>query len=394
MRILFLATGFWFALSLSAQDLLYMQRGNPGSLLVNPAADVDARVWLSLPSINTTAQTSFAAGDVLGGDLGTLWRQFPSEAAGAIATHDMGLFSMGFKAKKSTFWLGSSLNFEGNALIDRDLVGFLLWGMKDANGDIDLNYDGRFEQTSAVVSARSNLHLGWQREFGSKLRVGATLNATQILGHAVMGFDSLGLRSVDRGNGFNELELYTQGYAAAYTNKALNVNLFDGTFLFDGSKLAKNSLISLDLGGTYQLTKNWMLAASYQGLGFEGRAVLDADTAVRFCPSRALATTRPPTPPSTLADTLTRYLFKFSSLVKPRPEVLPVLDRSNAATSQAPGAAPKRPTSSACTTSTALAPRSTTRPWPPNTTGFLDAAGSSARATPSRCARAWPCAQA
>ena len=137
MRTLFLATGFWFALSLSAQDLLYMQRGNPGSLLVNPAADVDARVWLSLPSINTTAQTSFAAGDVLGGDLGTLWRQFPSEAAGAIATHDMGLFSMGFKAKKSTFWLGSSLNFEGNALIDRDLVGFLLWGMKDANGDID-----------------------------------------------------------------------------------------------------------------------------------------------------------------------------------------------------------------------------------------------------------------
>jgi hypothetical protein len=282
MRILFLATGFWFALSLSAQDLLYMQRGNPGSLLVNPAADVDARVWLSLPSINTTAQTSFAAGDVLGGDLGTLWRQFPSEAAGAIATHDMGLFSMGFKAKKSTFWLGSSLNFEGNTLIDRDLVGFLLWGMKDANGDIDLNYDGRFEQTSAVVSARSNLHLGWQREFGSKLRVGATLNATQILGHAVMGFDSLGLRSVDRGNGFNELELYTQGYAAAYTNNALNVNLFDGTFLFDGSKLAKNSLISLDLGGTYQLTKNWMLAASYQGLGFEGRSVLDADTAIRF----------------------------------------------------------------------------------------------------------------
>jgi hypothetical protein len=282
MRILFLATGFWCALSLGAQDLLYMQRGNPSSLLVNPAADVDARVWLSLPSINSTAQTSFAAGDVLGGDLGTLWRQFPSEAAGAIITHDMGLFSMGFKAKKSTLWLGSSLNLEGSTLVDRDLVGFALWGMKDANGEIDLNYDGRFEQTSAVASVRSNLHLGWQREFGKKLRLGATLNATQILGHAVMGFDSLGLRSVDRGNGFNELELYAQGYTALYANPALQVDLFNGSFNFDASKLADGNLLSLDLGGTYELTKNWKLAASYQGLGFEGRAVLDADTAIRF----------------------------------------------------------------------------------------------------------------
>lgn len=282
MRTLFLATGFLCALSLGAQDLLYMQRGNPSSLLVNPAADVDARVWLSLPSLNTTAQTSFAAGDVLGGDLGTLWRQFPSESAGAIVTHDMGLFSMGFKAKKSTFWLGSSFNFEGNTLIDRDLVGFALWGMKDASGAIDLNYDGRFEQTSAVVSARSNIHLGWQREFGKKLRLGATLNATQILGHAVMGFDSLGLRSVDRGNGFNELELYAQGYTALYANPALQVDLFDGSFNFDASKLADGSLLSLDLGATYELTKNWTLAASYQGLGFEGRSLLPADTAIRF----------------------------------------------------------------------------------------------------------------
>ncbi len=282
MRNWLLVSSFLCAAGLHAQDLLYMQRGNPNSLLVNPAADVDARLWLALPSINSTAQTSFAAGDVLGGDLGTLWRSFPSEAAGAIVTHDMGLFSMGFKAKKSTFWWGASVNAEGNALVDRDLVGFALWGMKDANGELDLNYDGRFEQTSAVVSVRSNLHLGWQREFGKKLRVGATLNLTQILGHAVMGFDSLGLRSVDRGNGFNELDIYAQGYTALYTNPALQVDLFNGSFNFDASKLTDGSLPSLDLGATYAPSPRWLLAASYQGLGFEGRAVLQPDTAIRF----------------------------------------------------------------------------------------------------------------
>ena len=72
--------------------------------------------------------------------------------------------------------------------------------MKDANGILDLNYDGNFNQTSAVASARANLHLGWQREFGKKLRLGATLNLTQILAHAELQFDSLGLRSTDMGN--------------------------------------------------------------------------------------------------------------------------------------------------------------------------------------------------
>jgi hypothetical protein len=259
-----------------AQDLLCAQRGNPSSLLVNPAADVDARVWLAIPALNATVQTSFAAGDVLGADLGTLWRQFPSEAAGALTYSDLQLFSLGFKTKKSTYWLGSSLNVDASSLVDRDLVGFALWGMKDANGTLDLNYDGNFNQTSAVASARSNLHLGWQREFGKKLRLGATFNLTQMLAHAELQFDSLGLRSTDLGNGFNELLLYSQGSVAAYSGAG--IDFLNGTFNFDADKLFATSFATLDLGATYDLGKRWRLAGSIQGLG--AGTSLASDTAV------------------------------------------------------------------------------------------------------------------
>ena len=278
MRTLLLVSGFLCALGVQAQDLLYAQRGNPSALLVNPAADVDARVWLSLPGLNATAQTSFAAGDVLGADLGTLWRQFPSEAAGALTYNDLQLFSLGFKTKKSTYWLGSSLNVDASGLVDRDLVGFALWGMKDANGIIDLNYDGNFNQTSAVASARSNLHLGWQREFGKKLRLGATVNLSQILAHAELQFDSLGLRSTDMGNGFNELLLYSQGSVTAYSGAG--IDFLNGTFNFDADKLLATSVATLDLGATYDLGKRWRLAGSIQGLGVG--TSLASDTAVSF----------------------------------------------------------------------------------------------------------------
>ena len=276
MRTLLLVSGFLCAVGAQAQDLLYAQRGNPSALLVNPAADVDARVWLAIPALNATVQTSFAAGDVLGADLGTLWRQFPSEAAGALTYSDLQLFSLGFKTKKSTYWLGSSLNVDASGLVDRDLVGFALWGMKDANGIIDLNYDGNFNQTSAVASARSNLHLGWQREFGKKLRLGATVNLTQILAHGELHFDSLGLRSTDMGNGFNELLLYSQGSVAAYSGAG--IDFLNGTFNFDADKLLATSFATLYLGATYDLGKRWRLAGSIQGLG--AGTSLASDTAV------------------------------------------------------------------------------------------------------------------
>ena len=278
MRTLLLVSGFLCAVGAQAQDLLYAQRGNPSALLVNPAADVDARVWLAIPALNATVQTSFAAGDMLGADLGTLWRQFPSEAAGALTYNDLQLFSLGFKTKKSTYWLGSSLNVDASGLVDRDLVGFALWGMKDANGIIDLNYDGNFNQTSAVASARSNLHLGWQREFGKKLRLGANVNLTQILAHGELHFDSLGLRSTDMGNWFNELLLYSQGSVAAYSGAG--IDFLNGTFNFDADKLLATSFATLDLGATYDLGKRWRLAGSIQGLG--GGTSLASDTAVSF----------------------------------------------------------------------------------------------------------------
>ena len=280
MKRFWLATLCLASASVGAQDLLYAQRGNPSALLVNPAADLDARVWLALPSLHANLQASFAAGDVLGGDLGTLWRQFPSESAGIRSQTDLNLFSMGFKAKKTTLWLGASLNLDAGILLDRDLVGFALWGMKDASGQVDLNYDGNFNQTSSMLSARSNLHFGIQREF-KKLRLGATLNASQMLAQAQLSFDSLGLRSTDRGNGFNDLLLYSQGGLAISTNPGVGLDIFNGTLNFDAQEVLSNSLWSLDLGGSYDASKRWRLAASVQGIPL-GTMAFEQDSALRF----------------------------------------------------------------------------------------------------------------
>ncbi len=277
---------FWLAAlclasaSLGAQDLLYAQRGNPAALMLNPSADLDARIWLALPTLQANLQASFTAGDVLGDDLGTLWRQFPSESAGIRSQTDLNLFSMGFKAKKTTLWLGASLNLDAGILLDRDLVGFALWGMKDASGQVDLNYDGNFNQTSSMLSARSNLHFGIQREF-KKLRLGATLNASQMLAQAQLGFDSLGLRSTDRGNGFNDLLLYSKGGLALSTNPGVGLDIFNGTLDFDAQEVLSNSLWSLDLGGSYDASKRWRLAASVQGIPL-GTMAFEQDSALRF----------------------------------------------------------------------------------------------------------------
>jgi hypothetical protein len=277
---------FWLAAlclasaSLGAQDLLYAQRGNPAALMLNPSADLDARIWLALPTLQANLQASFTAGDVLGDDLGTLWRQFPSESAGIRSQTDLNLFGMGFKAKKTTLWLGASLNLDAGIMLDRDLVGFALWGMKDASGQVDLNYDGNFNQTSSMLSARSNLHFGIQREF-KKLRLGATLNASQMLAQAQLGFDSLGLRSTDRGNGFNDLLLYSKGGLALSTNPGVGLDIFNGTLDFDAQEVLSNSLWSLDLGGSYDASKRWRLAASVQGIPL-GTMAFEQDSALRF----------------------------------------------------------------------------------------------------------------
>ena len=48
-------------------DILYAMRGNPQSYFLNPAADVDSRVHLALPSLQFNSQFSLNAGHIIGG---------------------------------------------------------------------------------------------------------------------------------------------------------------------------------------------------------------------------------------------------------------------------------------------------------------------------------------
>jgi hypothetical protein len=96
-----------------------------------------------------------------------------------------------------------------------------------------------------------------------------------------LGFDSLGLRSTDRGNGFNDLLLYSQGGLALSANPGVGLDIFNGTLDFDAQEAFSNSLWSLDLGGSYDASKRWRLAASIQGIPL-GTMAFEQDSALRF----------------------------------------------------------------------------------------------------------------
>ena len=263
-------------LSTAAQaqnDILYAMRGNPQSYFLNPAADVDSRVHLALPSLQFNSQFSLNAGQIIGAPLPEMWRRLSDASEGFNSQLDVHLFNVGWKYKKSAYWFGAQVNTDIAAYLDHDLVDFALWGMKDANGDIDLNYVGDFNQTSIMASARATASLGWQRQWNKKLKVGAALNATSLVGHADLKIDDLGLTSFPTTSVFNRLQFNAVGTLSTYGvidegSQIDSIGQFFGA-LGGGLSSAGSApmLFSADLGITYDLTPRVRFMGSYQGLG-------------------------------------------------------------------------------------------------------------------------------
>ena len=197
-------------------DILYAMRGNPQSYFLNPAADVDSRVHLALPSLQFNGQFSLNAGQIIGAPLPEMWRRLSDPSEGFNSQLDVHLFNVGWKYKKSAYWFGAQVNTDIAAYLDHDLVDFALWGMKDANGEIDLNYAGDFNQTSVLASARATTSLGWQRQWNQKLKVGVALNATSLIGHAELKINELNLSSFPTTSVFNRLQFSTNGTLSTY----------------------------------------------------------------------------------------------------------------------------------------------------------------------------------
>ncbi len=262
-----------FTTSHAQNDILYAMRGNPQSYFLNPAADVDSRVHLALPSLQLNGQFSFNAGQLIGDPLPEMWRRLSDPSEGLNSQLDVHLFNLGWKYKKSAYWFGTQVNTDIAAYLDHDLVDFALWGMKDANGDIDLNYVGDFSQTSVLASARATASLGWQRQWNQKLKVGAALNATSLVGHAELKMNDLSLASFPTTSAFNRIQFNSIGTLSTYGLIDADEQIDSVGQFFDAiggglsGAVSGPMLLSADLGVTYDLTPRVRFMGSYQGLG-------------------------------------------------------------------------------------------------------------------------------
>jgi hypothetical protein len=254
-------------------DILYAMRGNPQSYFLNPAADVDSRVHLALPSLQFNGQFSLNAGQIIGAPLPEMWRRLSDPSEGLNSQLDVHLFNVGWKYKKSAYWFGAQVNTDIAAYLDHDLVDFALWGMKDANGEIDLNYVGDFNQTSVMASARATASLGWQRQWNQKLKVGAALNATSLIGHAELKMNEFSLSSFPTTSVFNRLQFNAVGTLSTYglIDEGAQIDSVGQFFGAMGGGLAGAAsapmLFSADLGITYDLSPRIRFMGSFQGLG-------------------------------------------------------------------------------------------------------------------------------
>lgn len=264
------------SLSTAAQaqnDILYAMRGNPQSYFLNPAADVDSRIHLALPSVQLNGQFWINASQIIGAPLPEMWRLLNDPYEGLNSQIDLHLVNLGWKYKKSAYWFGAQVNTDIAAYLDHDLVDFALWGMKDANGDIDLNYVGDFSQTSVLASARATASLGWQRQWNDKLKVGLALNSTSLVGHAELNMNVLSLSSFPTTSVFNRLQLNTVGTLSTYglIDQAAQIDSIGQFFGALGGGLTGAAsapmLLSADLGITYDVTPRIRFMGSYQGLG-------------------------------------------------------------------------------------------------------------------------------
>jgi hypothetical protein len=254
-------------------DILYAMRGNPQSYFLNPAADVDSRMHLALPSLQFNGQFSLNAGQIIGAPLPEMWRLLSNPFEDLNSQIDLHLFNAGFKYKKSAYWIGAQVNTDIAAYLDHDLVDFALWGMKDANGEIDLNYSGDFNQTSVMASARATASLGWQRQWNEKLKVGAAFNATSLIGHAELKMNEFSLASFPTTSVFNRLQLNTVGTLSTYglIDEGAQIDSIGQFFDALGGGLAGATsapmMFSADLGITYDVSPRIRFMGSFQGLG-------------------------------------------------------------------------------------------------------------------------------
>jgi hypothetical protein len=150
--------------------------GNADNLVQNPGADPMTSFQLRYIGFQMNAGLNMTAGELLGSpDI------LANIAGSGLATTEFSLENnlvgphLGIKLGKNYLFAGVNTDITFGAVVDNDLVGFIKYGMADANGDFDPNYTGDFSDLGVNLQVNQSTYFGYQRALmNNKLRVGAT----------------------------------------------------------------------------------------------------------------------------------------------------------------------------------------------------------------------------
>jgi len=150
--------------------------GNADNLVQNPGADPMTSFQLRYVGIQTNAGLNMTAGQILGTSdlLGNIIGSGVSNTDFSLENNIVGPH-LGIKLGKNYIFAGIDADFNVSAQIDNDLVSFLRYGMADASGIYDPNYNGDFSDLGINIQLNQTTYFGYQRSLlDNKLRLGAT----------------------------------------------------------------------------------------------------------------------------------------------------------------------------------------------------------------------------
>jgi hypothetical protein len=261
----------------SQESLIFGMRGNPQTLAMNPGAETGLAFYLGLPSVSSNVQFTRPLSSYLG-DINSSFSNFTTPAEQITLQLDQNVIGLGMKFGKNVLFFGGIKNqIDARVALDNDLARFALNGMRDAQGNIDPNYQGDFSDTELLFSDRLTASAGLQVKVTKKLRVGASFNHTRVVSHLAVQFNSLEFNSTSLANGLNELSISAAGGVSYYgiLDHSMGQKPNDIATYFD--ELPTNQYAALvrqlprsncfDFGATFRPIERLRITGSVLGLG-------------------------------------------------------------------------------------------------------------------------------
>lgn len=279
-----LALTTYISFSQKLNNTLYHMRDLPQSNIVNPAFQIDAKIYIGLPLINSNyinySNSSFNFSDVITDGVGAKSDSLVYNVNGfldAIKTRNFvsaqvetSLLALGYKHKEYYFSLGLTDKLDARASFSRNLVDYLYQGNYPFRGqDVNLgaiNLDAIYYRELAI---------GASKIVNEKITLG--VKAKILFGMANIYTNKSILSAYTAKNG-SELKFYSK--QDIYTSLPIKQIIYESNGAVKDLKFSSNDFQSdfflnrqnlgfaVDLGGIYKVDENTTLSASILDLGF------------------------------------------------------------------------------------------------------------------------------